>query len=235
MSDCGLHRASRQIKTASKGIVRKECQSFTNHGHDKPPPTVFNPLSLWLTLSLNMGVSHTLLPPSITRAILACLWFAQGTKNQNSRAILARLWFVQGLYKAPKIKTADQFTLLPASFARPTCIWAEKVPFATPPPRLSEKSRRELKRMYPTTGATTNSQSSLGVLLLLRQSPPYRSICVAHVFSKTTFSSGLMITKLKSNTKTTGWNKRPGASPTLTTRRNSPGTSRESIANQKDS
>ena len=72
------------------------------------------------------------------------------------------------------------------------------------------------------------------LLLLLRQSPPYRSICVAHVFSKTTFSSGLMITKLKSNTKTTGWNKRPGASPTLTTRRNSPGTSRESIANQKD-
>lgn len=51
------------------------------------------------------------------------------------------------------------------------------------------------------------------LLLLLRQSPPYRSICVAHVFSKTTFSSGLMITKLKSNTKTTGWNKRPGASP----------------------
>ena len=106
--------------------------------------------------------------------------------------------------------------------------------FKTVSPRLSEKSRRELKRMYPTTGAATNSQSSLGVLLLLRQSPPYRSICVAHVFSKTTFSSGLMITKLKSNTKTTGWNKRPGASPTLTTRRNSPGTSRESIANQKD-
>ena len=26
--------------------------------------------------------------------------------------------------------------------------------------------------MYPTTGATTNFQSSLGVLLLLRQSPP---------------------------------------------------------------
>ena len=214
---CGLHRASRQIKTASKGIIRKECQSFTKYGHDKTPPTVFNPLSLWLTLPLNMGVSHTLWPPSITRATLACLWF------------------IQGLYKAPKIKTADQFTLLPASFARPTCIWAEKVPFATFfPPRLSEKSRRELKRMYPTTGAATNSQSSLGVLLLLRQSPPYRSICVAHVFSKTTFSSGLMITKLKSNTKTTGWNKRPGASPTLTTRRNSPGTSRESIANLKD-
>ena len=105
LSDCGLHRASRQIKTASKGIIRKECQSFTNHGHDKPPPTVFNPISLWLTLSLNMGVSHTQWPPSIARAILACLWFAQG------------------LHKAPKIKIADQFTLLPASFARPTCIW----------------------------------------------------------------------------------------------------------------
>jgi len=85
MRDCGLHRASRQIKTASKGIIRKECQSFTNHGHDKTPPTVFNPLSLWLTLPRNMGVSHTVLPPSITRATLACPWFAQGiSPNQNS-------------------------------------------------------------------------------------------------------------------------------------------------------
>ena len=109
LSDCGLHRASRQIKTASKGIIRKECQSFTKHGHDKTPPTVFNPLSLWLTLPLNMGVSHTLWPPSITRAILARLWFAQGTKNQNSRAILACLWFAQGLHKAPKIKTAEPY------------------------------------------------------------------------------------------------------------------------------
>ena len=66
------------FSTSLKGIIRKECQSFTNHGHDKTPPTVFNPLSLWLTLSLDMGVSHTLWPPSITRAILACLWFAQG-------------------------------------------------------------------------------------------------------------------------------------------------------------
>ena len=87
----GLHRASRQIKTVSKGIIRKECQSFTNHGHAKTPPTVFNPLSLWLTLPRDMGVSHTLLPPSITRAILACLWFAQG------------------LHKAQKNKTAEPF------------------------------------------------------------------------------------------------------------------------------
>ncbi len=65
------------FSTLLKGIIRKECQSFTNHGHDKTPPTVFNPLSLWLTLPRNMGVSHTLRPPSITRAILACLWLAQ--------------------------------------------------------------------------------------------------------------------------------------------------------------
>ena len=77
------------ISTLLKGIIRKECLSFTNHGHDKTPPTVFNPLSLWLTLPLNMGVSHTLWPPSITRAILASLWFAQGLhKAQNSRAVL---------------------------------------------------------------------------------------------------------------------------------------------------
>ena len=65
------------FSTSLKGIIRKECQSFTNHGHDKTPPTVFNPLSLWLTLPRNMGVSHTLWPLSITRAILACQWFAQ--------------------------------------------------------------------------------------------------------------------------------------------------------------
>ena len=65
------------FSTLLKGIIRKECQSFTNHGHDKTPPTVFNPLSLWLTLPRDMGVSHTLWPPGITRAILACLWFAQ--------------------------------------------------------------------------------------------------------------------------------------------------------------
>ena len=65
---------------------RKECLSFTNHGHDKTPPTVFNPLSLWLTLPRDMGVSHTQWPPSIARAILACLWFAQGLhKNQKSK------------------------------------------------------------------------------------------------------------------------------------------------------
>ena len=49
------------------------------------------------------------------------------------------------------------------------------------PPRLSEKSRRELKSLYPTTGATTDSQSSEGVLLLLRQSPPLQ--VSARVFS----------------------------------------------------
>ena len=70
----------------------------------------------------------------------------------------------------------------------------EKVPFATfyPPPRLSEKSRREQKSLYPTTGATTDSQSSLGELLLLRQSPPLE-VPVWHIFfQKKTFSSGLM-------------------------------------------
>ena len=79
------------FSTLLKGIIRKECQSFTNHGHAKTPPTVFNPLSLWLTLPWDMGVSHTLWPLSITRAILACLWFAQG------------------LHKAQKNKTAEPF------------------------------------------------------------------------------------------------------------------------------
>ena len=79
------------FSTSLKGIIRKECQSFTNHGHAKTPPAVFNPLSLWLTLPRDMGVSHTQWPSSITRAILACLWFAQG------------------LHKAQKNKTAEPF------------------------------------------------------------------------------------------------------------------------------
>ncbi len=79
------------LSTLLKGIIRKECQSFTNHGHAKTPPTVFNLPSLWLTLPRNMGVSHTVWPPNIARAILACLWFAQG------------------LHKAQKNKTAEPF------------------------------------------------------------------------------------------------------------------------------
>ena len=61
--------------------------------HAKTPPTVFNPLSLWLTLPRDMGVSHTQWPPGITRATLACLWFAQGSKKskQQSRSIMFRV------------------------------------------------------------------------------------------------------------------------------------------------
>ena len=72
------------FSTLFKGIIRKECQSFTNHGHAKTPPPVFNPLSLWLTLPRDMGVSHTQWPPGITRVILACLWFAQYDVQDDS-------------------------------------------------------------------------------------------------------------------------------------------------------
>ena len=71
------------FSTSLKGIIRKGCQSFTNHGHDITPPAVFNPLSLWLTLPRDMGVSLTLWPSSITGAILACLWFAQGLHSRE--------------------------------------------------------------------------------------------------------------------------------------------------------
>lgn len=51
------------FSTSLKGIIRKECQSFTNHGHDITPPAVFNPLSLWLTLPRDMGsATHYGLP-----------------------------------------------------------------------------------------------------------------------------------------------------------------------------
>ena len=97
------------FSTLLKGIIRKECQSFTNHGHDKTPPTVFNPLSLWLTLPRDMGVSHTQWPPSITRAILACLWFAQGLhkaqkkSKQQSRSIMFRVILCVQIYRLTQL------------------------------------------------------------------------------------------------------------------------------------
>ena len=98
------------LSTLLKGIIRKECQSFTNHGHAKTPPTVFNPLSLWLTLPRDMGVSHTQWPSSVTRAILACLWFAQGSKKSKQQSHsyepVVCTGFAQG---SKKIKAAEPF------------------------------------------------------------------------------------------------------------------------------
>ena len=112
----------KQFKTASKGIIRKECQSFTNHGHDKTPPTVFNPLSLWLTLPRDMGVSHTQWPPGITRVILACPWFAQGLYRVCTG-------FVQGTKKSKQQSRSMMFRVI-------LCMNPlEKVPFATFYPR----------------------------------------------------------------------------------------------------
>ena len=70
------------FSTLLKGIIRKECQSFTNHGHDKTPPTVFNPLSLW--------------PLGIARAILACLWFVQGLHKAQKNKTAEPFYDVQG-------------------------------------------------------------------------------------------------------------------------------------------
>ena len=61
------------LSTLLKGIIRKECQSFTNHGHDKTPPTVFNPLSLWLTLPRDMvSATHNGLPALPEPFLRAC-------------------------------------------------------------------------------------------------------------------------------------------------------------------
>ena len=78
------------FSTLLKVIIRKECQSFTNHGHAKTPPTVFNPLSLWLTLPLDMGGQpHTMASQhyqSHSCVPVACTGFAQGLhRNQKSK------------------------------------------------------------------------------------------------------------------------------------------------------
>ena len=49
--------------------------------------------------------------------------------------------------------------------------------FKTVSPRLSEKSRREQKSLYPTTGATTDSQSSLGGTFTFKTVSPTTSVC----------------------------------------------------------
>ena len=85
------------FSTSLKGIIRKECQSFTNHGHDKTPPTVFNPLSLWLTLPRDMGGQpHTMASQhyqSHSCVPAVCTGFAQGSKKskQQSRYIMFRV------------------------------------------------------------------------------------------------------------------------------------------------
>ena len=104
-----IDRCNLFFSTSLKSIIRKECQSFTNHGHAKTPPTVFNPLSLWLTLPRDMGVSHTLWPPSIARAILACLWFAQGLhkaqkkSKQQSRSMMFRVILCVQFYRLTQL------------------------------------------------------------------------------------------------------------------------------------
>ena len=89
-----IDRCNLFFSTLLKGIIRKECQSFTNHGHDKTPPTVFNPLSLWLTLPRDMGggaATHYCLPALPEPFLRACGLHRVCTrlkKNQNSRAVL---------------------------------------------------------------------------------------------------------------------------------------------------
>ena len=58
--------------------------------------------------------------------------------------------------------------------------WTGLFSFMCPPPhthRLSEKSRREQKSLYPTTGATTDSQSSLGGTFTFKTVSPTTSVC----------------------------------------------------------
>ncbi len=149
---------------------------------------------------------------SHTCAPVVCTGFVQGTKKQNSRSIHTAASFICKAYMHMALKKCH----LPV------------------PPQTVLKVSARVEKSVPLYRGDNEFSILTGGTFTFKTVSPYRSICVAHVFSKTTFSGGLMITKLKSNTKTTGWNKRPGASPTLTIRRNSPGTSRESIANQKD-
>ena len=115
------------FSTLLKVIIRKECQSFTNHGHAKTPPTVFNPLSLWLTLPRDMGVSHTQWPSSVTRVILACLWFAQGSKKSKQQSHSYEPVVCTGL---KKIKAAEPF--LRACGLHRVCTRLKKIKAAEP-------------------------------------------------------------------------------------------------------
>ena len=130
------------FSTSLKGIIRKECQSFTNHGHAKTPPAVFNPLSLWLTLPRDMGVSHTQWPHSITRAILACLWFAQGSKKSKQQSHSCVPVGCTGV-----AQSGNYWSLLPPwSRPSPEPCWNRSPRHYDHPARTSRTSGRSLRR-----------------------------------------------------------------------------------------
>ena len=88
------------LSTLLKGIIRKECQLFTNHGHAKTPPAVFNPLSLWLTLPRDMGsATHYCLPALLEPFLRACGLHRVCTRHkktkQQSRSIMLRVLCIQ--------------------------------------------------------------------------------------------------------------------------------------------
>ena len=85
------------FSTLLKGIIRKECQSFTNHGHNKNATdgiqsaiTVADPLSEYggqpHTMASRHCQSHSCVP-------VVCKWFAQGSKKskQQSRSMMFRV------------------------------------------------------------------------------------------------------------------------------------------------
>ena len=145
------------------------------------PPTVFNPLSLWLTLPRDMGVSHTQWPPSITGAILACLWFAQGLhkaqKNQNSRAVL----WCSGCFD--EFNFTDWCNLF---FQR----WAHLKKYHSPLftlPRTVWKVPARAEKSAPLYRGGNEFSILTGGTFTFKTVSPVGSTCVAHIFSKKDF------------------------------------------------
>ena len=135
-----------------------------------------------------MGVSHTLWPHSITRATLACLWFAQGfhrvcTGHQKSKqqshtcAPVVCTGSVQGLHRTPKIKTSRAIL---------ACLWfaqglhrAQKIKTAEPYLRACG-----LHRVCTGFAQGTKNQNSRAILACLWFAQGLYRVCTRHQKSK---------------------------------------------------
>ena len=149
-----------------------------------------------------MGVSHTLWPHSITRATLACLWFAQGfhrvcTGHQKSKqqshtcAPVVCTGSVQGLHRTPKIKTSRAIL---------ACLWfaqglhrAQKIKTAEPYLRACglhrvctrhQKSKQQSHTCVPVV--RTGFAQGLYKAQKIKTAEPYLRACGLHRVSQGT-------------------------------------------------
>ena len=99
-------RANLRALSAKKANHLQTTDTIKRHQRCSVHYTVADPPSGYggqpHTMASRHYQSHSCVP-------VVCTGLVHGAKNQNNRAILACLWFAQGLYRAQKIKTTESF------------------------------------------------------------------------------------------------------------------------------